>query len=161
MGIQGQLSDVSSDSIPLLLVALIAGCVNHLRSSILSFLHSLRLHHSPAQAPDDGLLRSLGSGLAGLILLAEQLDQNLASTTNQRSRSSGDCVVCLSELMDGEAVRALACRHVFHKRCFDGWVDRLNFSCPLCRSPVVSGERVEAVQRRVGGDLVAWFSNLR
>ncbi|KAJ8769085.1 hypothetical protein K2173_000203 [Erythroxylum novogranatense] len=167
MGLQNQLNDISSDSIPLLLVALIANCVAYLRSLLFTLSHSVRfVRFGPIQTVDDGLLSSMGSGLAGMIVLAEQLKLNrLLSYKYCRveggggeDRGASDCVVCLCTLRDGEQVRRLDCRHVFHKDCFDGWLDNLNFNCPLCRSPLVSDERVEFTHRRVGEDLMSWFS---
>ncbi|XP_038707458.1 E3 ubiquitin-protein ligase RHA2A [Tripterygium wilfordii] len=156
MGLQGQLNDVSSDSIPLLLVALIANCFNSLRSFLFGLLQSTGIYRFGPAHVEDGLL---GSGLAGLIVLAEQLNLNrLFSYRYCCNRDCGNkCVVCLSMLRDGDQVRELSCRHVFHKDCFDGWLDHLNFNCPLCRSPLVSDERVTVTRRRVGEDLVAWF----
>lgn len=160
MGLQGQLNDVSSDSIPLLLVALIGTAVSHLRSFIFYLLHSFGLFRSSHVDTvfDDGLLSFLGSGLAGLVLVSEQRhhDRTLVSS----SQKSEDCVVCLCGLREGDSMRALPCRHVFHKHCFDEWVDRLNFTCPLCRSAVIPEERVQMTGRRVGADMVAWFSSI-
>ena len=160
MGLLSQLNDVSTDSIPLLLVAIIANCVAHIRSLLFGLFKSMGLSRFGADEVEDGLLGAVGSGLASLIVLAEQL--NLNRVFSYRYGVDGgaapDCVVCLSRLREGEQVRRLACRHVFHKECFDGWLDHLNFNCPLCRSPLVSDERVALTQRRVGGDLVTWFS---
>ncbi|KAK9277290.1 hypothetical protein L1049_006830 [Liquidambar formosana] len=162
MGLQNQLNDVSSDSIPLLLIAIIANCVTYLRSLLSTLLQlagfSPRFDETEV---DDGLLGAVGSGLAGLIVLAEQLNMNRVfsySFGNGDDRPGSDCVVCLCGLREGDQVRRLACRHVFHKECFDGWLDHLNFNCPLCRSPLVTDERVASAERRVGGDLVTWFA---
>ncbi|KAJ9163302.1 hypothetical protein P3X46_022983 [Hevea brasiliensis] len=167
MGLQNQLNDVSSDSIPLLLLALIAKYVDHLRSLFFTLFHSLGLSRlgSSHGVIDDGLLGSTGSGLGGLIVLAEQLNINRVFSYkyccgggDDSNKGGSDCVVCLCTLRDGDQVRKLDCRHVFHKECFDGWLDHRNFNCPLCRSPLVSIQHVEFTQRRVGGDLVDWFS---
>ncbi|XP_004300948.1 PREDICTED: E3 ubiquitin-protein ligase RHA2A [Fragaria vesca subsp. vesca] len=166
MGLQGQMSDLSSDSIPILLLAVVATFVSHLRSSLFSFLHSLGLCRRPdrrAPPTDDGLLTAVGSGLAGLAILAEQLNLNSLFSyrydhSRHREGAVPDCIVCLSAMKDGDRVRMLHCRHLFHKHCFDGWLDQLNFSCPICRSPLVHEERVNQTRRRVGGDLVNWFS---
>ena len=168
MGLQGQLNDVSSDSIPLLLLALVANCIGNLRSFLISFFHFMGLtRFDPDHIHTAGLVgHQVGSGLAGLIVLAEQLNLNRmfsyryssSSSTASASSCGGDCVVCLCTLRDGDQVRRLECRHVFHKECFDGWLDHLNFNCPLCRSSLVSNESVLSTRRRVGGDLVQWFS---
>ncbi|KAJ9708293.1 hypothetical protein PVL29_000380 [Vitis rotundifolia] len=160
MGLQSQLNDVSSDSIPLLLVAIIANCVAYIRSLLLGLFQSMGLSRFDADEVEDGLLGAVGSGLASLIVLAEQLNLNrvFSYRYGEDGGAASDCVVCLCRLREGDQVRRLACRHVFHKECFDGWLDHLNFNCPLCRSPLVSDERVALTQRRVGGDLVTWFS---
>ncbi|KAG8382841.1 hypothetical protein BUALT_Bualt05G0120300 [Buddleja alternifolia] len=161
MGLQNQLSDVSSESTLVFMVVLIAKSVSYLHSLLLTILHNLGLfspnrdHHHPIHGV-------VGSGLASLILLCEQLNLNWAcSYPNQYDGVEGpdtaDCVVCLNRLGEGDLVRKLECRHVFHKDCFDGWLDHLNFNCPLCRSPVVSDEHVEYTRRRVAGDLFEWF----
>ncbi|XP_030476406.1 E3 ubiquitin-protein ligase RHA2A [Syzygium oleosum] len=161
--LQSQLYDVSSDSIPLLLLAVVARSVHHLRSLILALLHPLRLSrsaHRPSSDPADPVDAALiGSGLAGLIALADHLNQNrLSSRRCCAPAGRPDCVVCLSVLREGEQVRELGCRHVFHKACLDGWLQHLNFSCPLCRSPLASGEPADAAGRRMGRELVEWFS---
>ncbi|XP_010279400.1 PREDICTED: E3 ubiquitin-protein ligase RHA2A-like [Nelumbo nucifera] len=163
MGLYSHLSDVSSDSIPLLLVAIVANCVNYLRSLLFEFLQSMgfsRFLH--VEEVGDGLLGAVGSGLAGLIVLADQLKVN-GGVSSYCGSDDGegtelDCVVCLCRLKDGDQVRRLECRHVFHKDCLDGWLNHLNWNCPLCRSPLVSEERLAATERRVAADLVTWFS---
>ncbi|KAJ7943084.1 E3 ubiquitin-protein ligase RHA2A [Quillaja saponaria] len=166
MGLQNQLNDVSSDSIPLLFIGLIANCVSHLRAFLFGLFKSLGLtRFDPDHVVDDGLLSAVGSGLAGLIVLSEQLNLNRLFSYRYDTVSGGDggphgsdCVVCLTTLRDGDQVRKLDCRHVFHKHCFDGWLGHHKFNCPLCRLPLVSEERVALTERRVGDDLVSWFS---
>jgi E3 ubiquitin-protein ligase RHA2 len=164
MGLQSQLSDVSSESIPILLVALIANCLGYLRSLLFNLLKSLRfsnLHSDQIHAEVfDG---AIGSGLAGLILLSEQLNLNLGFSyrygkDNNGCGSGKECVVCLNRLSNGDRVRKLACGHVFHKDCLDGWLDHLNFNCPLCRFPLVTKEHVALTEKRVTSDIVTWFS---
>ncbi|WOK92083.1 hypothetical protein Cni_G00774 [Canna indica] len=50
------------------------------------------------------------------------------------------CAVCLSEVGRRDSVRELGnCRHVFHRRCLDRWLDHdERLSCPLCRAPLLS-----------------------
>ncbi|XWS22449.1 hypothetical protein CRYUN_Cryun29cG0035800 [Craigia yunnanensis] len=161
MGLQSQLNDVSSDSIPLLLVALVANCLGCIRNLLFDLLHSTGLVPCPDQTTttiDD--VGVLGSGLASLILLAEQLNLNKAFSYRYcgGAGESSDCLVCLCRLRDEEQVRKLDCCHIFHKDCFDGWLDHLNFSCPLCRSPLKTEQRVDITRRRVSEDLLASFS---
>ncbi|KAG2302105.1 hypothetical protein Bca4012_060424 [Brassica carinata] len=139
MGLQGQLSDVSSDSIPLMLLALLATLFKHLRSFFLRF-----------SASDDAS-PSVYSGLANLAILADQLKLNRLFSyrhADDNTAAASDCIVCLSALKGGEEVRKLDCRHVFHKQCLEGWIQHLNFNCPLCRSPLIAhggGESIPLV----------------
>ncbi|KAE8691983.1 putative E3 ubiquitin-protein ligase RHA2B [Hibiscus syriacus] len=160
MGLQSQLNDVSSDSIPLLLVAVIAKCVGYLRSLLFGFLHALGLFLCPEQPTtameDVGII---GSGLSTLMVLAEKVNLNKAFSYEYCGGGKGsDCILCLCGMRHGEQVRKLDCCHVFHKDCFDGWLDHLNFNCPLCRSPLKTVDRsVNCTRKRVGQDLFAWF----
>lgn len=165
MGLQNQLNDVASDSIPLLLLALFATALSNLRSFLLAVLQSLRLSrlnpNSSVAVADDPFLGAVGSGLASLIVLSDQLSLNrrLSYTYSAASAAAdGHCVVCQNSFSDGDQVRRLPCRHLFHRRCFDGWLDHLKFNCPLCRSPLVSDDRLAVADRRVGAELVSWFS---
>ncbi|GFP79165.1 E3 ubiquitin-protein ligase rha2a [Phtheirospermum japonicum] len=138
------------------MVVLIAKGVSYLHSSLLAILHHL-FEPEDRHNYDSSLYAAVGSGLTSLIVLCDQLSLNRARSYPHRSGSDADCVVCLDRLGEGDHVRRLACSHVFHRGCLDGWLDHLNFSCPLCRAPLVSDERVAQTRRRVTGDLLAWF----
>ncbi|KAL5726589.1 RING-type E3 ubiquitin transferase [Ranunculus cassubicifolius] len=158
MGLYGNLNDVQSESLPLFLVILIANSINYLKSIVLDFFHFLGFSRSSSDIVNQRLLLSSGfaTGLAGLIVLSENRSTQFGEDGVESS--SDDCIVCLCRLREGEQVRKLACRHVFHKSCLDGWLyDHYNLTCPLCRSPLVSEERFAVTERRVAGDLVTWF----
>ena len=100
-----------------------------------------------------GVRRSLGrsarhgldaSALAALPVTAyrrkpQQADGGGGPASASASTSAAaatECAVCLSELADGEKVRALpSCGHVFHVECVDAWL-RSRTTCPLCRAEV-------------------------
>ncbi|CAH8266377.1 unnamed protein product [Arabidopsis lyrata] len=123
MGLQGQLSDVSSDSIPLMLLALLATFIRHVRSLLLL---------PSSAAPVVVVVVS-----SNLSVLADQLNLNRLFSYRYSDNAASECIVCLSTLKTGEQVRKLDCRHVFHKQCLEGWLQHLNFNCPLCRSPLL------------------------
>lgn len=177
MGLQNQLMDVSSESFPILVVALLANCVCSLRSFFLTVFQSFGLFSftrfndpSDSYQIDAALCDAVGSGLAGVIMIAEQLNLNRMFSYEYRQEKFGcgggddgsgsglKCVFCLNRLCEGERVRKLTCRHVFHKDCLDGWLDEQHFDCPLCRCPLVTDERVKLTRRQVTGDIFAWFS---
>ncbi|CAO2161550.1 unnamed protein product [Urochloa humidicola] len=59
-----------------------------------------------------------------------------AAASTSGATMATDCAVCLSELADGEKVRALpSCGHVFHVECVDAWL-RSRTTCPVCRAEV-------------------------
>ncbi|XP_054810457.1 E3 ubiquitin-protein ligase RHA2A-like [Prosopis cineraria] len=162
MGLQNHLHDVSSDSIPLLLLLHLAAGFNYLRSILLAFLHSLGFDRFHAHRPpivDDALLATVGSGFASLVVLSDQLHANYdVPDDDHEIAASSMCVVCRSKYKEGDQVRRLPCHHAFHRRCFDAWLHQLKFNCPLCRSTLVSDERVALTERRVGSQVLSWFS---
>ncbi|XP_057810698.1 E3 ubiquitin-protein ligase RHA2A-like [Salvia miltiorrhiza] len=165
MGLQTQLSDFSSESFLILMVMLVAKGVSYLHSLILTFLYNLGLLSPPSPFDAEGrdfvsaINDVVGSGLASLLVLCDQLSINRGRSYPNRpeDQDDADCVVCLNRLARGDHVRRLDCRHVFHKDCFDGWLEHLNFNCPLCRARVVSDDFVESTRRRVAGYLHDWF----
>lgn len=179
MGLSGELADVSSDSIPILILINAVRGVSYIRYLFFCLMHTvvglgLSHHHHHQSEPSSSSSSSspsaaVGSGLAGLAVLADHLASNRPFVWSSQAPSSsppatagpasGSCVVCLEGLGEGERVRRLACCHVFHSECLDRWmVGEMNLSCPLCRSPVATEERRADAERRIGAKLVAWLS---
>lgn len=48
-----------------------------------------------------------------------------------------DCSVCLTEFEPQSDINNLSCGHLFHKVCLEKWLDYLNVTCPLCRTPLI------------------------
>ncbi|KAJ1292506.1 hypothetical protein BS78_02G396600 [Paspalum vaginatum] len=51
------------------------------------------------------------------------------------------CVFCLSGIEEGEEIRELRCRHLFHRACLDRWLlarRPLLATCPLCRARLLA-----------------------
>lgn len=47
------------------------------------------------------------------------------------------CVVCLSDLADGDKAKVLpSCNHFFHSDCIDTWLLQSDTTCPICRNKV-------------------------
>ncbi|XP_019164313.1 PREDICTED: RING-H2 finger protein ATL80-like [Ipomoea nil] len=58
-----------------------------------------------------------------------------------KERKEDECVVCLSQFVQGEEVSVLVqCGHVFHVSCIETWL-RSHPTCPLCRVNTVAGGR--------------------
>ncbi|MED6119604.1 hypothetical protein PIB30_013241 [Stylosanthes scabra] len=62
--------------------------------------------------------------------------QDLKCLREEHEESSEEtCSICLVEFEDEDAVSKLRrCNHIFHLSCIEQWIDRNQFSCPLCRS---------------------------
>ncbi|KAL8045973.1 hypothetical protein ABFX02_08G149100 [Erythranthe guttata] len=49
------------------------------------------------------------------------------------------CSICLMKFLTEDTVNKLPkCGHVFHMECLEKWLDRCRFTCPLCRSSLLS-----------------------
>lgn len=48
-----------------------------------------------------------------------------------------DCSVCLTEFKPESEINHLPCGHIFHNVCLEKWLDYWNFTCPLCRTPLL------------------------
>lgn len=53
------------------------------------------------------------------------------------------CSICLEAVQSGDSVRRLACNHVMHAACVDGWCHHSaaapsagSVRCPVCRKPI-------------------------
>lgn len=52
-------------------------------------------------------------------------------TVEADAEDARSCSICLVEFSDGEMVKRLPCKHDFHCRCIDTWLQRSK-RCPLC-----------------------------
>ncbi|CAI2358216.1 unnamed protein product [Caenorhabditis sp. 36 PRJEB53466] len=48
------------------------------------------------------------------------------------------CAICLESFSQGEKLRHLPCRHVFHCKCIDVWLTQTRKVCPLCKRKIGS-----------------------
>ncbi|URD94300.1 Zinc finger, C3HC4 type (RING finger) [Musa troglodytarum] len=77
---------------------------------------------------------SVGSGLADHLLSNRAFPFYHPEERGVGRRPA--CALCLCGLADGDRVRRLSSRHIFHGECLDdGWfLHQLTLACPLCRS---------------------------
>lgn len=57
-------------------------------------------------------------------------------TEVERPESASQCMICLSDFEEGEALRRLPCTHVFHQPCIDEWLLHRSTQCCLCKVEV-------------------------
>ncbi|KAF8357785.1 hypothetical protein PRIPAC_92780 [Pristionchus pacificus] len=67
----------------------------------------------------------------------------------------GDCAICIDPYLNGDIVRILPCKHVYHKTCIDPWLLD-HRTCPMCKVDIlkaygfqVSGESRREEEREV------------
>mmetsp|Transcript_30344 Transcript_30344/g.28987 ORF Transcript_30344/g.28987 Transcript_30344/m.28987 type:complete len:352 (-) Transcript_30344:327-1382(-) len=55
-------------------------------------------------------------------------------------RFEEECSICQENMMEGNIVLKLSCRHAYHTQCVQTWLERQN-TCPMCRNemPVHTG----------------------
>ena len=46
------------------------------------------------------------------------------------------CSICLDEFKEGDNIKKLNCKHIFHKECLLPWLND-NDCCPMCRQNIV------------------------
>ncbi|PIN12759.1 Anaphase-promoting complex (APC), subunit 11 [Handroanthus impetiginosus] len=66
-------------------------------------------------------------------------DLEFSNKKKNREESMDDedemCSICLMEFEKEDMVNKLPiCGHLFHMDCLEKWLDRCQFTCPLCRS---------------------------
>lgn len=60
----------------------------------------------------------------------------------QRVIDGEDCAVCKDELIIGEEVVQLPCKHVYHELCVKKWLE-VHDTCPVCRRSTTTQEETE------------------
>ena len=73
--------------------------------------------------------------------LKEEKENNSSNETPSRSlsckllcgRFEEECSICQENMLVGNTVLKLACRHAYHAECVQTWLERHN-TCPLCRN---------------------------
>ncbi|OWM67570.1 hypothetical protein CDL15_Pgr028433 [Punica granatum] len=63
------------------------------------------------------------------------LQRSRSSSSNASEGESAKCSICLADMEEEEAVSELPrCGHVFHLGCIEEWLEKCQFTCPLCRT---------------------------
>ncbi|KAL5223203.1 hypothetical protein ABZP36_027916 [Zizania latifolia] len=99
---------------------------------------------SGSAAAASGVAGGVGGAFGGMEeeLLPPECCDRLAVAVYRRGRDAApvDCVFCLTRVDDGEEVREIRCRHVFHRACLDAWLVRPRATCPLCRDRLLPSD---------------------
>ncbi|KAL2332798.1 hypothetical protein Fmac_014011 [Flemingia macrophylla] len=92
------------------------------------------------------LIQKLRSGQISTrqyLKLIEKNNPTIRYTKRLKAEMAAECCrVCLCEFEEGEKLRELKCRHMFHKDCLDTWLQQCFGTCPLCRKQLVPEDLV-------------------
>lgn len=47
-----------------------------------------------------------------------------------------ECAICLNSVRKTRHTNELACKHVFHRTCFEKWTNSGGSTCPICRDSI-------------------------
>ena len=50
---------------------------------------------------------------------------------NKQTTNFKECVICLEEMTENQALTLIRCSHIYHKECLEEWIYK-NSICPLC-----------------------------
>ena len=53
----------------------------------------------------------------------------------ESSEGKAECTICIDDLVKGDEVTVLPCKHWFHGECVTLWLKEHN-TCPICRAPI-------------------------
>ena len=69
-------------------------------------------------------------------ILSKLKIETFSSAPNVPEHEAENCSVCLGRLQDGESIKKLPCKHIYHPICIDTWLTRRG-CCPVCKQSVV------------------------
>jgi hypothetical protein len=88
---------------------------------------------------DDDMAQAVAASLQSEeAQIAAAIEASLATGPTSSSGSqptTASCSICMDDIAQGQAVRALRCAHSFHAACVNRWL-RSNNTCPVCREHV-------------------------
>ena len=100
------------------------------------------LQHRDITPEDYDTLRTLDLSVKPKTLSIDELEAHAPRwvVLPQVSPPEGDlprptdetCSICLEKVGEGESVRRLRCKHLFHTQCIDAWLTESSDACPDC-----------------------------
>lgn len=79
------------------------------------------------------------------------LDRKTVDQDMLGGESATECTICIDEMRVGDEAVILPCKHWFHEECVTLWLREHN-TCPICRTPVESGNGNSQNSNNGGGN---------
>ncbi|KAA8529418.1 hypothetical protein F0562_033783 [Nyssa sinensis] len=95
----------------------------------------------------DSLLRDLESK-DGQPPASKASIEAMQSVEIDEGNEDGECVICLEEWEVGGVAKEMPCKHRFHEKCIEKWLE-IHGSCPVCRYKMPFDD--EYVNKKSGG----------
>ena len=84
-------------------------------------------------------LQQLEQDLGAQTPLGEDRTRQLRSRRYKALRERDvTCAICVEDFQNGERVKELPCKHIFHPTCVDEWLNNHSSLCPLCKANIRS-----------------------
>lgn len=70
-----------------------------------------------------------------LIQTLSKKPTDMLKETYRKVKTKGEmCVICMDEMKETEYYRQLDCKHRYHRKCIDKWINKYNnYYCPICK----------------------------
>ncbi|KAJ1554027.1 hypothetical protein HK096_005297, partial [Nowakowskiella sp. JEL0078] len=106
----------------------------------------------PSQQPQSPTLHPLTaravSSFSNQQSASEMLERRISMasviSTTISAIGADTCAVCMEDYLDGDMLRELPCKHLFHSTCIDKWLTSRSVQCPLCKQE--AGPVAQSVQ---------------
>jgi len=94
----------------------------------------------PTRIYNDGTMEeTLGSGHARVATENDVELQVMDSSSVQVTDyfDCGNCVICICDFDNGDAITVLPCGHGYHKECIEPWLIKKSALCPICKQSIL------------------------
>ncbi|XP_022771650.1 probable E3 ubiquitin-protein ligase XERICO [Durio zibethinus] len=141
-----------SEGVLCVLLVNTAFSISIVKGIIRSILHIVGVHLSSSSSFSDSVENPSVSFDFGLNTCDSYIEEFRSRTPAIRfdtvcscKRPEHDCSVCLSRFEPESEIKRLSCGHLFHKVCLEKWLNYWNFTCPLCRTPLLPEEEASCL----------------
>jgi len=49
-----------------------------------------------------------------------------------------ECIICMTPFKVEDTITALGCKHFYHTKCIESWIQKGSQFCPMCRHQIIT-----------------------